>query len=275
MSSVSTQAGSPGSQAHQSEWADHAARIGLVAYGVVHLVVAWLAVQLALGDKEGSADSQGAVQQLKEQPFGEFLVWAVGIGMFLLAIWQALESVYGYRDEQGFTRVRKRLTAAGKAVVYVVIGFSAIHAATGSSSSSKKDATDSTTAKVMDWPGGQAIVCLVGLAVIGAGGYLVYRAYNERFAKHINAEGKTGETGKAYLWFGKVGYTAKGITFGIVGALFLYAGLTHEAKKSGGLDQALHKVLQQPFGPVLLVAIAVGLACYGLFCFARARHFND
>jgi len=274
MSSISTQAEQAGRQAHQSDWVDRAARVGLVAYGVVHLIIAWLAVQLALGDREGSADSQGAIQQLKEQPLGEGLVWAVGIGMFLLALWQGLEAIFGYRDEEGFTRVRKRVTAAGKAVIYVVIGVSAVRAATGSTQS-KKNGTDSTTAKVMDWPGGQAIVCAVGLAIIGIGAYLVYRAYTEKFAKHINAEGKSGETGKAYLWFGKAGYTAKGVTFGIVGSLFLYAGLTHEAKKSGGLDQALHKVLQQPFGPFLLILIALGLACYGLFCFARARHFND
>jgi hypothetical protein len=274
MTSTTTPAASTGHQVHQSSWIDRAARIGLVAYGVVHLVIAWLALQLAFGDQQGSADSQGAVQRLSEQPFGQVLVWAVGIGMFLLAVWQALEALFGYRAEEGFTRVRKRVTAAGKAVVYTVIGLSAVHAATGSSKSGK-NGTDSTTAKVMDWPGGQLIVCGIGLALIGIGGYLVYRAFTEKFAKHINAQGKTGETGTAYLWFGKAGYTAKGITFGIVGVLFLYAGLTHDPHKSGGLDQALHKVLQQPFGPFLLGAIAVGLGCYGLFCFARARHFND
>ena len=175
MSSISSQAESAGRQAHQSEWLDHAARIGLLAYGVVHLLIAWLAVQLALGDKEGSADSQGAVQQLAEQPFGEALVWALAVGMFLLALWQALEALFGHRDEEGFTQVRKRVTAAGKAVVYVVIGLSAVHAATGSSSS-KKNGTDSTTAKIMDWPGGQVIVGAIGLAIIGIGGYLIYRA---------------------------------------------------------------------------------------------------
>ena len=275
MSNISTQAEQAGREVHQSEWLDHAARIGLVTYGLVHLVIAWLAIQLALGDKEGSADSQGAVQQLNEQPYGQAIVWAVAIGMFLLALWQALEALFGYRDEEGFTQVRKRVTAAGKAVVYVVIGITAVHAATGPSSSSSKNGTDSTTAKVMDWPGGQVIVCAVGLALIGIGGYLVHRAFTESFAKHINAEGKSGSSGTAYVWFGKVGYIAKGVAFGIVGALFLYAGLTHDPKKSGGLDQALHKVLQQPFGPFLLGLIALGLACYGLFCFARARHFND
>src|SRR4051794_16522272 len=277
MSSITDRAHSAGQQAHNSDWLDVAARAGLIAYGVVHLLIAWLAVQLALGDKEGSADSQGAVQQLNEQPFGEGLVWALAVGMFLLAVWQILEALFGYRDEEGFTRVRKRATAAGKAVVYVVIGIGAVHVATGSSSqsSSKKDGTTSTTATVMDWPGGQLIVGAVGLFIIGIGGYLVYRAWTEKFAKHINAEGKSGSSGTAYLWFGKAGYTAKGITFGIIGSLFLYAALTHDPQKSGGLDQALHKVLQQPFGPFLLIVIAAGLACYGLFCFARARHFND
>jgi hypothetical protein len=273
MSSIGTRAESVGREVHQSDWLDHAARIGLVAYGVVHLMVAWLAIQLAIGDKEDTADSQGAVQQVAEQPYGEALVWGIAIGMFLLAVWQGLEALFGHRDEEGFTRIRKRVTSAGKAVVYVFIGITAVKAASGSSSG--KNGTDSATAKVMDWPAGQLIVGAIGLAIIGIGAYLVYRAWTEKFAKHINAEGKSGATGTAYIWFGKAGYTAKGVAFGIVGSLFLYAALTHEPKKSGGLDQALHKVLQQPFGPYLLILIALGIGCYGLFCFARARHFND
>ena len=60
----------------------------------------------------------------------------------------------------------------------------------------------------------------------------------------------------------------------IVGSLFLYAALTHDPKKSGGLDQALQTVLEQPFGQALLTAIAIGIAAYGLFCFARAKHLS-
>jgi nitrogen fixation-related uncharacterized protein len=33
-------------------------------------------------------------------------------------------------------------------------------------------------------------------------------------------------------------------------------------------------VREQPFGQVLLVAIAVGIACYGLFAFVWARHLS-
>ena len=276
MTSITDRAESAGQQASNSEWIDRAARIGLIAYGVVHVLIGWLAIQLAFGDKEESADSQGAVQQLAEQPFGA----GPGVGhrdrhVPARPLAGARGRCSATATRKGSRKVRKRVTSAGKAVVYVVIGITAVRAATGSSSSSGKDGTDSTTAKLMDLPAGQVIVGVVALVILGIGGYLIHKAWTEKFAKYINAEGKSGDTGTAYLWFGKAGYTAKGVAFGIVGALFLYAALTHDPKKSGGLDQALHKVLQQPFGPFLLVLIGLGIACYGLFCFARARHFND
>jgi len=57
-------------------------------------------------------------------------------------------------------------------------------------------------------------------------------------------------------------------------SFFVAAAFTHHAKKSGNLDQALHSLLSYPFGQVLLILIAAGIACYGLFCFARARHLS-
>lgn len=42
----------------------------------------------------------------------------------------------------------------------------------------------------------------------------------------------------------------------------------------GGLDVALETVRRQPYGQVLLLLIAAGIACYGLFTFARARHLS-
>jgi hypothetical protein len=48
----------------------------------------------------------------------------------------------------------------------------------------------------------------------------------------------------------------------------------HRPGQSGGLDAALHQLLQQPFGSVLVALIAVALACFGLYCFAWARHLR-
>ncbi len=272
MGEISERLERSGRDAHHSDWLDHAVRAGLVAYGVVHLMIAWIALQLAFGDHGGQASSSGALHALVRQPFGEVLIWLVAVGMFLLVLWRVLEATLGHRDEDGGTRLRKRLGSAGKAVIYGSIGVSALQVAMGSGGGG--GGSDSMTARLMNLPAGQWIVGLVGLAIIAYGVSLVVRAWTEKFAEHLDAEGKSGETGRAYLLFGKVGYNAKGLAIGLVGGLFVYAAVTHDAQKSGGLDQALQKVLQQPFGPVLLGAIALGIGCYGLFCFARARHLS-
>jgi hypothetical protein len=264
-----------GREVEQSDWLDHAVRVGLVAYGAVHLLIAWLAIQLALGDREEEASAQGAMHQLAQQPFGKALVWAVAVGMGLLVMWRLIEVAFGHRDADGADRVRKRAASALKAVLYGALGFTALKVATGSGrSSSSGSGSEGFTAKLMNLPGGQWVVVAVGLAIVGYAGALAWRGWKEKFAEHLETEGKLGNSGAAYLLLGQVGYVAKGAALAIVGALFVYAGVTHESEKSGGLDQALQKVLEQPFGRYLLIAMAVGIACYGLFCFARSRHLD-
>jgi hypothetical protein len=266
------QAENAGREAEQSDWLDHAVRAGLIAYGIVHLMLGWLAVQLALGHQK-NASTKGALQTLRDQPFGGFLVWAVAVGMFLLVVWRVIEAGFGHRDESDDSkRLRKRVTSGGKAVIYGALGISAVRVATGSSSSG--GGSKGMTAKLMGWPAGPWLVGLIGLAIIAYGANTAWRGWKEKFAEHLDAQGKMGRAGAAYLVFGKVGYIAKGISLAIVGALFVFAGIDHNASKSGGLDQALQKVLQAPFGAILIAAIGLGLACYGLFCFARARHLN-
>lgn len=273
MGEVADKAEQAGQEAHESKWLDHAVRLGLIAYGVVHLMVAWLAAQLALGDTSENASNSGALNALAQQPMGKFLVWTIAVGMFLLVIWRLLEASVGHRDaEEGAERWRKRAVSAGKALIYGALGVSALRVATGEQS--KNGGKDSTTAKLMDLPAGQWIVGLVGLAIIGYGVSLMWRGWSEKFTENLDVEGKTGKDGSAFILLGKVGYIAKGIAIDLVGGLMTYAAVTHEAKKSGGLDTALQTVLKQPFGQVMLLAIALGIASYGVFCFARARHLK-
>lgn len=285
---VTDRAQGAGEQARQSDWMDKAARVGLVAYAVVYLLVAWLAVQLALGDHEGRPSSTGALKELTQHPFGEVMVWVVAVGMAFLVLWKALEAAVGHREEtDDGKRLRKRAASALKAVLYAAVAVSAVNVAlqsdggsggsgSGGGGSGGGGSSQTTwTATVLGWPGGQLIIGAIGLAIIGYGAFQVWTGWTEKFAKKLDAEGRSGQTGRAHLAFGKAGYTAKGISIVLVGVLFCYAAVTHDAKKSGGLDEALLTVLQQPFGPVLLGLIGIGLACYAFFTIARARHMSS
>jgi hypothetical protein len=269
---VSMQARLAGRRADDSDWMDHAVRVGLVSYGVVHLILAWLAVRLAFGDSGGNASSQGALHELAQNTLGLISLYVVGAGFLALVVWQGMEAIWGHRDEDGGKRVLKRLTSAGKALIYASLAVSAFKTATGSSSGS--GGTDGITATLMSAPFGVFLVGAVGVGILVVAGFLVYRGLAEEFRSKLDVKGTTGTDGRAYVLLGKVGYVSKGLAIAVVGGLFLYAALTHDPQKSGGLDQALHKVLQQPFGAPVLIVIALGFACYGAFCFAWARHLD-
>ncbi len=273
-------------EAKNSDAIDHAVRVGLVAYGVVHLLIAWLILQIAFGETGKNASAEGAMHTLAQQPLGEVLVWAVGIGFVILVLWRLLEAWQAFVIRDGSERLLKAGGMLVSAVIYGVLAVIAFQVAAGAGSKGGQGgqgggkgggqgggSTDSMTAQVMSAPGGQLLVGAVGVGVIGYAGYLVHRGWTEKFLKEL--DGSHGhKAGKAYRVIGKVGHIGKGVAFALVGGLFVWAAVTHDPKKSGGLDQALQQVREQPFGQVLLVAIAVGIACYGLFAFVWARHLS-
>ncbi len=268
---VSAQTDEARRRADESDWMDHAVRVGLVCYGLMHLILAWLALRLSFGDSGGSASSQGAMHQLAKNPLGLVTLYVVAVGFVALVVWQAMEALWGHREHEGGRRTRKRLMSAGKAGVYAALAGSAFKTATGSSSGS---GTDGITARVMSLPAGPVLVGVVGVVIVVVGGGIAFRGLAESFRDEMEVEGQTGKDGGTYILLAKAGHVTKGVAVATVGALFLYAAFTHDPNKSGGLDQALHKLLQQPFGMPLLAVIALGFACYGVFCLAWARHLD-
>ena len=54
--------------------------------------------------------------------------------------------------------------------------------------------------------------------------------------------------------------------------LFVLAAWHENSGEASGLDGAMRTLQQQPFGQWLLTLIALGLAAYGVYSFARARY---
>ena len=105
-----TNASGRAEQAGDSASLELVARAGLIAYGVVHLLIGWLAVQIAWSASDSkSADTSGALKTLASQPFGRILLWLVAVGLVALALWQASEAIWGYRNSDGAERARKQM----------------------------------------------------------------------------------------------------------------------------------------------------------------------
>lgn len=253
-----------------SQAADHpalegAARAGYAVSGLLHLLIGWITLQVAFGGGGKNADQSGALASLSGNGLGKALLWIGVVGFLGLALWQLADSVVGHpgddKDAWG-----GRAKAVGKAVVYLALAWSAFRFATGKSTNSRSQTVD-FTAKLLDKPGGRALVVVIGIAVIGIGIYHVYKGWAKKFLGDLKDHPGTWATRA-----GRVGYIAKGVALFIVGVLFIAAGVHKRAKEATGLDGALKSLRDEPFGTVLLVVMAIGFAAYGVYSFSRSKH---
>ncbi|MBJ7454219.1 MAG: DUF1206 domain-containing protein, partial [Blastococcus sp.] len=206
---------------------ENLARVGLVSYGVVHLLVAWLALQLAWGTSSESADQSGALSTVADSPAGKPLLWIIALGMIALAVWQALEvlrwrSGWSATGDARTKAVKKSAKAVAKAIVYAALAVLAIRFATGGGGSSSQQ-QQSTTAGVFAWPAGRWLIGLAGLALVGVGVYHVYKGVTKRFLKEIDLAEAPPSATRLVTRLGQVGYPGKGVALGVVGGLFVWA----------------------------------------------------
>lgn len=261
-------------RAGNSDALENLARVGLIAYGIVHLLIAWLALQLAWGGGGQSADQSGALATLAQQPLGKPLLWVLAIGLLALAAWQLGEVLRHRGGLQSTGDARKKavvkvVKAVAKTILFLALAFLAFRYASGGGQSGSGQ--QQTVSGVFAWPGGRFLVGLAGLVVVGVGAYLVHKGLTKRFLKEIDTAKATAAQQRTIERLGQVGYPAKGVAVALVGVLITWAAITFDPAKATGLDGALRTVLDAPFGKWLLSLVALGIAAYGVFCFFRAR----
>jgi hypothetical protein len=243
------------------------ARSGYAVNGLLHILIGGIAIGVAFGARHAEADQSGALKQVAQTPGGDILLWLLVVGLLALGLWQLVQLVLVPHEDPA-KRWGKRASDLGKAIAYIAIAATTFTFARGGSSSSAKS-TETLSAKLISAPGGVFVVVVIGLVIISIGGFFVYRGVSRTFKNDISLPG--GKLGDTIETVGVAGYIAKGIALLVVGALFVVAGFTADAKEASGLDGALKVLASLPFGTIILTVVGIGLIAYGLYCGARAR----
>jgi hypothetical protein len=271
MSAATSHVRSSASRAANSKPLEYLARAGFVCYGVLHLLFAWVALQVAFGKSGEESDQSGALQKLASQPLGKTLVIIVVVGMVALAVWQAFEAAIGESGPQDKEAIAERVISGIRAIVYLWLAWIGVKVISGANAS-QAQSQQNTTSHVMSSTGGRWLVGLAGLVVIGIGVGLVWYGLAKKFLKHLNTQQMNSTVRKTTRRLGMAGYTAKGVAYGIVGVLILIAAIKSDAAKSRGLDGALKTLAAQSYGTWLLALVAIGIAAFGVYCFSQARY---
>jgi hypothetical protein len=264
---MTQQAASAGRQARrtaQSRPMQRAARAGFAASGLVHLLVAYLALRVAWTGSGQRADQSGALAVLARNPVGTGLLWLTALSCAALAVWQVADAFLDSRGGDG--RALRAVKSCATAAVYVVLAVSAARFATGSGRSSSSQSR-ALTARLLQNPGGRVLVVLIGVGVIAVGVYLGWKGVKRSFLEDLSRD-----PSPAVERLAVVGHVAKGVALVVVGGLFCSAGFHRSTRQAGGLDAGLKTLREAPAGPYLLTAVGLGIAAYGLYCFAKARY---
>jgi Domain of Unknown Function (DUF1206) len=214
--------------------------------------------------------SRGALDRLSARPYGVPLLLGLAAGFSVLVIWQAVAALVGYRHLDGRRRQILRAGAACRVVTYGYLAFSTAHLALAGSSSGSSPRQ--TSAGLLAQPVGRVLLGIGGLVAVGVGIGLAIFGLRREFVDQLDEEARTSSRRLPIVLVGQVGYAAKGVAFLILGVLICWAAVADNPRKAGGLDQSLAHLIQVPLGAVAVGAIGIGIACFGFYLFARARH---
>lgn len=262
------QSGHRAARSDQFEWL---ARAGLVARGVVYGVIGVLALKLALGEGGGRSESQqGALKTIAQGPFGKVLLVLVALGLFGYAVWRLTRAALGHGAESREDG-KERVGGAVAGLAYAGLFFVAVKILVGSGSGGS-GGSQRATGGVLDWPGGQVLVAVAGLVLLGVAAHQAYKGLARKFLEEAKTGQMREQVKRSYTALGVASHLARAVVFALIGYGVIRAAIEYDADKATGLDGTLAKVAQAPYGPVLLGLVAVGLLAFGAFSVAEARY---
>jgi hypothetical protein len=251
-------------------WVVRLARLGFAAKGIVYAVVGMLSLRVALGAGGQTTNSQGALYQIAQQPFGRILLLLMGLGLSGYALWRLVQAGVDPENKGSDAKgIIKRIGYAVNGLIYAGLALSAFRIVLRSGGGSSQQ---SWTAKLLSQPFGQWLVGIVGVVIIGIGLHTCYLAFTAKFREKLNTAEMSHTEDTWITWIGRAGLGARGVVLLLIGWFFIRAARQADPGQSGGLSRALDTLAGQHYGRWLLGGVAVGLIAYGIYALVEARY---
>lgn len=255
-------------------WIEQIARFGYAAKGVVYFIVGLLAMQVGFGIGSKTTDTSGALQTIVTQPFGNFLLGVVAVGLIAYVFWRFTQAFID-PEHQGMDvkRVPQRLSYAISGLINAGLAFSAVQLIVGSGGNNSSR-MQVWTARLLAQSFGQWLVGIVGVYVLGVGLSYLYTACIAKFSEQFELTEMNNAQVKWATHVGRFGFAARGIAVGVIGLLLIQAALLSDPDEAQGMVGALQELAEEPFSQWLLGVVAFGLVAYAIHMLILARYYR-
>jgi hypothetical protein len=262
---------STGDAIAHARWFEWLARAGLVARGAIYAIIGVLALEMAFGSGGKTTNQTGALSEIAQQPGGKILLVLMAIGLFGYAFWRLLRAAVGHGPEETDDG-KERLKGLDSGIAYASLFVTCLSILFSSGSSGGSGSPDKATGGVLGWPGGQVIVVIAGLVLIGVGLYQGYEGVKKKFLEKSKTEQMSEKTENAFTTLGIAGHLARMVVFVLIGYFLAKAAIDFDPDKAVSVDGALAAVAKASYGKVLLGIVAAGTIAFGAYSIADARY---
>lgn len=254
-------------------WLQLIARTGYVTKGFVYFMVGLLALQTAIGMKEGASSTQQTLREFLNEPYGSILLIGCSAGLLAHAIWRILQAVIDPENRgKSLQTILFRFIDFLTGCLYLSLAYAAWQIFNGLHAQSSNKSTEIWVGKVLQLPYGKWIVLLSALIIVIAGLYQFYTAYSGSFTYSFEKERMSIREENFLGYLGRIGMFSWGIVYLMIAVLFYKAAIQYNANKAGGLSEALNALRSQPFGNWILGITSGGLLIYGIYLFVLSYY---
>lgn len=256
---------------------------GFLTKGIVYFLVGTLTLMAAFKLGGDITSTDGAVRFLLTLPFGKVLGAVISIGLTAYILWRLYQMLFlpGTYGPKNVKNTFKRFRFLYSGIFYGIIAYSFAeplltdfselrNTRTSSSSNSSEEKAALWELLSTDW--GSVIIWVLALVVAGQAIWQFKLAYSAKFLKKIDHYPDVPHEYDLIRKAGRMGYTARGLVFGILSFFLIKVVVHHNANIYSGTQGALQYLLSFSYGDYLLGATAVGLISYGVFNIMVARH---
>ena len=250
-------------------WVRTVGRIGIASRGVIYLLLAYLALDVARhGSAPAQTSSTGALQELEARTGGKLLLVILAFGLACYAASRLFDAVTGPSGRGAM----RRISSLAVGIIYAVLCVRAVQLVAGLPTSGGASSNpEPWVAKIMGWSGGTVAIEVAGAVLVGAGVGLGAWGLLHRYDKNLAFERLTRPWRTAVKIFGGFGDLARGSLLILVGIYLIEAAVTSNPTQAKSVDQSLRDLVHHPFGALAIGAIALGLFSFGIYSFFDAR----
>ena len=254
-------------------WAQRLLRLGHAAKGLLYGAIALISMRSVVYDSESAGGSDAGIAALDDRAVGSVLLLFLCIGLAGYSFWRLVQALVDpdYADQpMTLKRVAQRCGYTCSALTYSGIGYSAGRLAIGLTVDFD-DTAEEIAETLFEVPVGAWALSACGVGVMGIGLIYIYGAYSGSFISDFQTK-LYSAVKRLTVFMGKLGYTARGVSFVLVGAYLIKAAYFLDDEAAGGMGQVLDRLDDVRFGKIWLTAIAFGFFAYAIYMIMAALY---